>query len=271
MNNINLLKIKKPVLYRLVSGVALLTALFTQPAWANNLQDQINGLTLHSTRVIYPHDAKNGVTYTLTNNTAIPYLLQARLLPWEGSSSSKTTGDTADANLTAFIALPPLQRFEPGETLTLRILQKHNLLTQDKESIAQLSLTAIPAQSKDAAEGAQMILAVQNNLKLFYRPAGLPEHNLDNIAEQLQFQRTKNTLTLKNPTPFYVTLASLSVGEKRPEFKSLTHGSPLWWGAMAPWCQPCRKRHSLAVNGRRWRNQPNENTPTLSNVTALYR
>lgn len=216
MNNINLLNIKKPVLYRLVSGVALLAALFTQPALANNLQDQINGLTLHSTRVVYPHDAKNGVTYTLTNNTAIPYLLQARLLPWEGNASSNATNDNteiADENLTAFIALPPLQRFEPGETLTLRILQKHNLLTQDKESIAQLSLTAIPAQSKDAAEGAQMILAVQNNLKLFYRPAGLPEHNLDSIAEQLQFQRTKNTLTLKNPTPFYVTLASLSVGK----------------------------------------------------------
>lgn len=215
MNNIKLLKIKKPALYRLIGGIALLASLF-QTAWGNNIQDQINGLTLHSTRIIYPHDAKNGVTYTITNNTAIPYLLQARLLPWEGNSSSKTANDNpevADENLTAFIALPPLQRFEPGETLTLRIRQKHNLLAQDKESIAQLSLTAIPAQSKEAAEGAQMILAVQNNLKLFYRPAGLPEHHLDNIAEQLQFQRTKNTLTLKNPTPFYVTLASLSVGK----------------------------------------------------------
>lgn len=215
MNNIKLLKIKKPALYRLIGGIALLASLF-QTAWGNNIQDQINGLTLHSTRIIYPHDAKNGVTYTITNNTAIPYLLQARLLPWEGNSSSKTANENteaADENLTAFIALPPLQRFEPGETLTLRILQKHHLLAQDKESIAQLSLTAIPAQSKETAEGAQMILAVQNNLKLFYRPAGLPEHHLDNIAEQLQFQRTKNTLTLKNPTPFYVTLASLSVGK----------------------------------------------------------
>lgn len=215
MNNIKLLKIKKPALYRLIGGIALLASLF-QTAWGNNIQDQINGLTLHSTRIIYPHDAKNGVTYTITNNTAIPYLLQARLLPWEGNSSSKTANENteaADENLTAFIALPPLQRFEPGETLTLRILQKHHLLAQDKESIAQLSLTAIPAQSKEAAEGAQMILAVQNNLKLFYRPAGLPEHHLDNIVEQLQFQRTKNTLTLKNPTPFYVTLASLSVGK----------------------------------------------------------
>lgn len=215
MNNIKLLKIKKPALYRLIGGIALLASLF-QTAWGNNIQDQINGLTLHSTRIIYPHDAKNGVTYTITNNTAIPYLLQARLLPWEGNLSSKTANENteaADENLTAFIALPPLQRFEPGETLTLRILQKHHLLAQDKESIAQLSLTAIPAQSKEAAEGAQMILAVQNNLKLFYRPAGLPEHHLDNIAEQLQFQHTKNTLTLKNPTPFYVTLASLSVGK----------------------------------------------------------
>ncbi|CAG9406648.1 fimbrial biogenesis chaperone [Providencia alcalifaciens] len=215
MINANILKVKNTLLCRLTGGISLLAILFAMPVLANNIQDQINGLTLHSTRIVYPQDAKNGVTYTLTNNTAIPYLLQARLLPWEDHSSSQEANDNteiANDNLTAFIALPPLQRFEPGETLTLRILQKHHLLAQDKESIAQLSLTAIPAQSKEAAEGAQMILAVQNNLKLFYRPAGLPEHNLDNIAEQLQFQRTKNTLTLKNPTPFYVTLASLSLG-----------------------------------------------------------
>ncbi|WBM60902.1 hypothetical protein M5X66_00525 [Providencia sp. PROV188] len=64
MNNIKLLNVTKPVLSRLVSGVALWVALFTQPVLANNIQDQINGLTLHSTRIIYPHDAKNGVTYT---------------------------------------------------------------------------------------------------------------------------------------------------------------------------------------------------------------
>ncbi|UNH24760.1 fimbrial biogenesis chaperone [Moellerella wisconsensis] len=216
MLRINVLKSKNTIFSRLTRGISLLVVLFVQPVWANNIQDQINGLTLHSTRIIYPHDAKNGVTYTITNNTAIPYLLQARLLPWEDQSSNQgmpANVETTDDNLIAFIALPPLQRFEPGETLTLRIRQKHHLLTQDKESIAQLSLTAIPAQSKETAEGAHMVLAVQNNLKLFYRPAGLPEHNFDNIAEQLQFQRTQNTLTLKNPTPFYVTLASLSVGK----------------------------------------------------------
>ncbi len=216
MIRVNVLKSKNTMFCRLACGISLLAILLIPPALANNLQEQITGLTLHSTRIIYPHDAKGGVTYTLTNNTTIPYLLQARLLPWVGNASSQTESDnaeTADDNLTAFIALPPLQRFEPGETLTLRIRQKHHLFTQDKESIAQLSLTAIPAKSKDVVEGAQMVLAVQNNLKLFYRPAGLPEHNLDEIAERLQFQRTKNTLILKNPTPFYVTLASLSVGD----------------------------------------------------------
>ncbi|MEI9747939.1 fimbrial biogenesis chaperone [Moellerella wisconsensis] len=223
MVKINLLNIKNTMLCHLASVIALLAALFAPAALANNLQDQINGLTLHSTRLVYPHDAKNGVTYTITNNTTRPYLLQARLLPWESDSSNQEANanvEIADENLTAFIALPPLKRFEPGETLTLHIRQKHNLLTQDKESIALLSLTAIPSQSKETGEGAQMILAVQNNLKLFYRPAGLPEHNLDNIAEQLQFQRTKNTLTLKNPTPFYVTLVSLSVGKKDLDLSS---------------------------------------------------
>ncbi|MEY0160098.1 molecular chaperone, partial [Providencia manganoxydans] len=114
-----------------------------------------------------------------------------------------------------FIALPPLKRFESEETLTLRIRQKHNLLAQDRETLEVLSLTAIPAQAdpkKLQSSDAQFSFAMQNNIKLFYRPAGLPEYNIDNVEKQLQFSRTKTELVVKNPTPFYVTFSSLRVG-----------------------------------------------------------
>lgn len=202
----------------ILKGVVLWCLCVTS-AQADNIQELFNGITLKNTRVIYPHSATNGVTYSVTNNTTIPYLLQARIISWQDQQLTKTDSEHADETETegssTFIALPPLKRFESEETLTLRIRQKHNLLAQDRETLEVLSLTAIPAQAdpkKLQSSDAQLSLAIQNNIKLFYRPAGLPEYNIDNVEKQLQFSRTKTALVIKNPTPFYVTFNSLRVG-----------------------------------------------------------
>ena len=216
MLNFKSLKYSKAVFQRVMLGLCMLSAI-TVPVFANNIKDQLNGLTLHSTRVVYPQDEKGGVTYTLTNNTPSAYLLQVRILPWDNDvaeHSEDKQGADEDENKTAFIALPPLQRFEAGETLTLRIRQKHNVLVQDRESIALLELTAIPAQSSETKKDNDgLVMAIQNNLKLFYRPTGLPVHSLEKIEQQLQFQKTQTGITIKNPTPFFITFNALSVGK----------------------------------------------------------
>ncbi|MES0689359.1 fimbrial biogenesis chaperone [Providencia stuartii] len=207
-------------------GLMLLLVAFVAPVQADNISNQMNGITLSTTRVIYPHDAKNGVTYSVTNNTSSAYLLQALILPWEGQAPNSPEDEGKSPSLTSdetqgigsFIVLPPLQRFEPGETVTLRIRQKHNLLAQDKETIEVLSLTAIPAQADPKTltnnNAAQLSMVLQNNLKLFYRPAGIPDYQIEKVEEQLQFSQTKTQLIVKNPTPFYVTFSSLSLGGK---------------------------------------------------------
>lgn len=66
-------------LRNLYSAVSLLFVLSvsTAPffATAGNIASAQDGITLSTTRVIYPGDARNGITYTLTNNTLRPFLL----------------------------------------------------------------------------------------------------------------------------------------------------------------------------------------------------
>ncbi|MBP6120829.1 MULTISPECIES: fimbrial biogenesis chaperone [Providencia] len=185
-----------------------------------------NGIALESTRVIYPGSANKGITFTVTNQTSITYLLQSRVVPWVSPSSSavETQQDTqADRDDTRepedvsvvvpFIVVPPLARFAPDDAITLRIQLIQNTLPQDRESVFTFSLKAIPSQaapdSSSVDRGTKMVLAMQNNLKLFYRPKGLAVMDADARARALQFTRQGMQLAIQNPTPYYVTLGEV--------------------------------------------------------------
>lgn len=199
----------------LLNTAALLFAV-TAVVQAENLSQTQDGITLSNTRVIYPGDARNGVTYTLTNNTPGAYLLQSRVLPY-GNGSPENETDKAEK--TPFIVLPPLTRFEPDTALTLRIRLTQNTLPQDRESVFLLALNAIPAQT-ESGEQTRLVMSTQNNLKLFYRPAGLPPADDEKIAEQLTFVIHDKTLTVKNPSPFYITFSYLSSGNVDIELRN---------------------------------------------------
>ncbi len=171
-------------------------------AGVNAMEDKA-GLTLQSTRVIYPASATGGINFSITNNNTVPYLMQTRVLERE-ASGDKTSGTPAP-----FIALPPLKRVEPGDKLTLRIRLINAYLRQDRESLFTLALKAIP--SSHATEDG-LVVATQNNLKLFYRPAGLPAWNTENVSEKLRFHRDRDQLKVENPTPYWVTFCALNIG-----------------------------------------------------------
>ncbi|MRT58312.1 fimbria/pilus periplasmic chaperone [Enterobacteriaceae bacterium RIT693] len=188
----------------------LLTAAASVTTQASNLSQASGGITLSKTRVIYPGNARSGITYTLTNNTPRPYLLQSWVLPY--SSSASEGNDEDKAKKPPFIVLPPLTRFEPYATLTLSIRLTQNSLPQERESVFVLALNAIPSLADENAQQTSIAMSTQNNLKLFYRPDGLPPMDETKLAEQLEFRRKGNLLTVKNTAPFYVTFSSLSVG-----------------------------------------------------------
>ena len=54
-------------------------------------------------------------------------------------------------------------------------------------------------------------IAVLSRIKLFVRPKNLPMASIDAPAK-LRFHESGNTLTVKNPTPYYMTLVQIHAG-----------------------------------------------------------
>lgn len=168
--------------------------------------ESVGGIEIPSTRLIYPESESTGISFTVTNNTGNLYLLQSRIIP----DSQENIG--LDNNV-PFIVIPPLTRFEPGESVTLLIRQSGKVTPADRESLWRLALKTIPAQSDHSGRGGSalvsLVLAMQNNLKLLYRPATLPVLTSDQRAGKLIFSADGSMLHVTNPSPYYVTMSEL--------------------------------------------------------------
>ncbi|HEQ1858971.1 TPA: molecular chaperone [Providencia alcalifaciens] len=189
-------------------GIAALLSITAQA----NMPEE--GISMQGTRLIYSAKSKNGVTFNVTNNSSQVYLLQSRVLPWRAQNTEPAIMQNPDKKLTPFMVLPPLVRFSENETITLRIRLTENHLPVDRESAFTLALKAIPGQPAPKiakGEGAKMVLALQNNLKMFYRPEGLPQMDANLRAKKLQFTYRDGQLEINNPTPYYATFGELSI------------------------------------------------------------
>ncbi|MBN5204548.1 molecular chaperone [Serratia marcescens] len=166
------------------------------------------GITFHVLRVIYSESEKNGATLTVRNNSPAPYLMQSQV-----RQVDPTTGGvdlTSPYSLAMpFIVTPPLSRLEANGELTLRIRRGDVALPADRESVFYVSMKALPTR---AAEGQKMAMTVVSNIKMFYRPAGLIKRAVAEMAPKLAFRQEGNTLTARNPTPYWLTFSRLSVG-----------------------------------------------------------
>jgi len=188
--------------------LALVAVLFVGVADAR--ANPREGITLQSTRVIYPQERKKGITFILKNDAQVPYLIQSNVVPLpDNNAASKQTE-------TPFIVLPPLKRLDADEQLTLTLRVTKNSLPDDRESVFALQIKAIPAKS-DSSENnlpgqVKVMLALQNTLKLFYRPAQLPVYTIEQISDELRFAKQGSQLVVSNSSPYYVTFKSLVVG-----------------------------------------------------------
>ncbi|PVZ87881.1 molecular chaperone [Serratia sp. S1B] len=200
--------------------VGILLLLGGEQAWAGNTNER-QGITLQSTRVIYPANETKGITFAVTNDTQAVYLVQSRVEAWPTSLAEPVDASSEVKAVSPFIVLPPLTRLESRDTLTLRIRLIEKTLPTDRESVFAFQVKAIPNQSEHGKQAeshstgqARIILAIQNTLKLFYRPEGLPPYDVNQVAQALQFQRQGTQLVVTNPTAFYATFDELSVAGK---------------------------------------------------------
>lgn len=164
------------------------------------------GFGINATRLIYPQGERS-ITATVRNTLSTqPYLVQA-------SVSAAREGGAPSA---LFTVTPPLFRLEPNSTNHIRIAGNTGSLPTDRESVFYFHTRAIPGsqapvKGKPAAGvSGNVQLGVGNTIKLFYRPSGLST-TAAQAQKGLQFTPTDRGLRVSNPSPYFVSLAGISV------------------------------------------------------------
>lgn len=171
-------------------------------AWGFCAQAAVN---VDRTRIIMTGNQKS-VSVVLSNESRdTPYLAQS----WVEDADGKATND--------LLALPPLQRIDGGKKAQVRIMRANDALAarlpQDRESLFYFNVREIPPEPPKT-DANTLQLTTQSRLKLLLRPAALAKDDEINPEQSLQILAHGDSLTLKNPTPYYVTVIWLGRGNK---------------------------------------------------------
>lgn len=171
------------------------------------------GLLASSTRVIYNENSKEKGLMLVNTNA---YTVMAQLWSDDGS------GD-AEFEQSAFAVLPSVFKLEANEIKGIRIIFNGMQLAKDRESVFWLNMYEIPAVKKQDLEKDHLNLAMNTQLKIFYRPTQLEALNIEKLQKQLTFSiiqhDLKQSINISNPTAYYVNIINLNI--INPQFSSL--------------------------------------------------
>ncbi len=168
------------------------------------------GIIANTTRVIYQETDREQVL-NLANTNAYPILTQV----WVDDGSANP-----NYKQSPFVILPAIFRMNPNEIKSVRIIYNLIDLPKDQESLNWINLYEIPAIEKTKLEKDYLSIAMNTQMKIFFRPKNLKQMNLNEISQQLQFHLTaQNQIKLTNPTSYYISLIYLKILDKnnKPE------------------------------------------------------
>lgn len=183
----------------------------------------LKGFGLDRSRVVIMENVKGGAEVGVINNSENVYLLQSRTFIADGDSGLPLHKST---DKPPFIVTPPLSRLDKNSSQSLRIfVTPNNNMPTDRESLFYLMAKAIPSNpekiesDKYSVKKPQLLLALEQYVKLYYRPASLNAHAIldGEVSGKLRFSLKNGRLHVLNPTPYYITFGLLEVNGKTVE------------------------------------------------------
>ena len=184
--------------FRRVGWISVLLIMFLAPLRV------YAGLIASGTRVIYTEGTRE-ISLMLANTNSWPVIVQS----WvdDGSGNPAYTG-------APFIVLPSVFRLQPEGIQGLRIVYNQTPLPRDRESVFWINLYEIPPVSKNMPEQSRLQLAMNTQLKIFYRPQGLSPAP-ESAAARLKFRAVQEGgrwyVECDNPTPWHISFTDIIV------------------------------------------------------------
>ncbi|HGN1706465.1 TPA: molecular chaperone [Providencia rettgeri] len=157
------------------------------------------GVSLGTTRVIFPMDEGQVILPVSTSLDVDAYLIQSWVENKDGTKSEQ------------FMITPPLFMMQGKKDNNILILNKKNVkLPNDRESLFWVNVKSIPASDKKDADKNILQFSITNRIKMFYRPDGLLKY-LEEAPNKLTFSLKNKTLIIKNPSPVFVTIVQMKL------------------------------------------------------------
>lgn len=172
---------------------AALLAVAALPAWG--------GVYIYGTRVIYPA-AQKEVTVQLMNQGDRSALVQA----WIDDGNTQTPPEKLQV---PFLLTPPVVKVKANTGQQLKIKFTKANLPQDRESLYYLNVLDIPPNETSGEETNKLKFALQNRIKLIYRPASLPGVNKETFS-RLHINKTNSGIIIENNSANWLTIPEIS-------------------------------------------------------------
>ena len=184
-------------------------------------------VSLINTRIIYPAHARF-VDITAENSGK----QSAQLLAWVDDGDFSSTPGTATA---PFLLAPAVKVLGPGRKQVLRISYNGSPLPLDRETVYYLNVTEIPPKVVAQQDAPVMQFAVRTRIKIFMRPANLPfspELAAKKLSWELGAASGDVVLRAKNPSPYFVSMASVKLMRGDAMLSDLSRGMVPPWGEL---------------------------------------
>lgn len=179
----------QPCHLKLAAILLACTVMFPQA-----LQAAIN---LDRTRVVFDGSEQSDTVTLKNENGTLPFLAQSWLTDSEHRKISAP-----------LMVLPPLQRIEAGGRTLIRLVKTSGIdqIPQDRESLFYLNVREIPPKPEKVNV---LQIAVQSEIKVFYRPQGIKPVKDDIWQRRLKIRKSGQQFVVENPTPYYITVSNI--------------------------------------------------------------
>ncbi|MXJ84452.1 fimbrial biogenesis chaperone [Klebsiella michiganensis] len=159
------------------------------------------GVMPSQSRIVYRSDDKDA-SIMLANTNNYPVLVQAWVDKGEGSP---------DVQEVPFISIPPVFYLEPAGVKGVRIFYNNAELSKEKESLFWFNIYEIPPERKNMTPNNSVLVTMNTQIKLFYRPRGLnitPEEAIEKITCKVN---DREHISCFNPNPIHISVTGLQV------------------------------------------------------------
>ncbi|EHQ8140121.1 fimbria/pilus periplasmic chaperone [Escherichia albertii] len=170
------------------------------------------GIVIYGARIIYPAENKE-VMVQLMNQGNRSSLVQA----WIDDGDTSLPPEKIQV---PFMLTPPVAKVgaNSGQQIKIRIMP--NRLPTNKESIFYLNILDIPPNSPEDEGKNALKFAMQNRIKLFYRPVGVASVNKETF-KKLRVNNSSNGLIIKNGSANWVTISDVKANSVKVNYETI--------------------------------------------------